>query len=470
MTFDCLHGKGDIKGVSVKIVEYDDDTVHIGKIEFFNPDSGKLGVRLENATQLQMFYERDVECCEIVNQTQKSDDEEAMRHVFRKAESENPRMKSKWFVDADNKHLRNLHRIEMEKLLCGSPPEATEPMATFEDVHGLQYYQLPAVNQTSQPRCSNVNNQEVHGGYVEMMIREKLWKKSNEEKIYPTLVTPSKLYVVDKLDNIFSHAISVIVNCSTIGFSCEGKNLGRNGVLSWIVISTEDEVFVFDIIELQQDAFKFGLKTVIQDKNITKVVHDVRFIHDCLLHQYGVKLEKVYDTMIGDVVFCNQNVYRGFLPAYNRSLVSLLRNYLGIEDFHIFYPRYRRTHLNEDSEVWMQRPSSEYLLLGAARNCLYLQSLFKIIRKGNFLAFHQSCAVLKDSIKSKDAPDAVQAYADIEQVPKDVLSVFPNWEQDSNLNKISPIDGKYIHQNISNQDPLLIFSKDSMHQSRYIGK
>ena len=35
-----------------------------------------------------------------------------------------------------------------------------------------------------------------------------------------------------------------------MGLSCEGKMLGRDGTLCWLVLSTEDEVFMFDILGL----------------------------------------------------------------------------------------------------------------------------------------------------------------------------------------------------------------------------
>ena len=74
--------------------------------------------------------------------------------------------------------------------------------------------------------------------------------------------------------------------------------------------------------------------------------------------------------------------FSGFVPGFYRSLSMILRNYLGIEDYHIFYPRYRCDSYEKDIAVWYLRPISEYLLLGASRNCLYLPALYKIIRKG----------------------------------------------------------------------------------------
>ena len=191
------------------------------------------------------------------------------------------------------------------------------------------------------------------------------------------------MYVIDKFDELFARVLGTLEESSRVGLSCEGKMLGRHGTLCWLVLSTEDEVFMFDILSLGEDAFKYGLKAVIQDNRIRKIVHDARFMADCFHHQYGVEITNMYDTMVGDQVFLSQQVYEGFLPSNFRSLSSALRDYLGIEDYHIFYPRYRRTHLVQDTSVWEARPASHCLLLGAARNCLYLQALYGVVRNSD---------------------------------------------------------------------------------------
>ena len=483
MAFQCLDGKDDVKGLVVRLSEYDDDIDHVGRIEFYNPDTGKLGLVSRDSTQLQLFYQRDVQHCEIVDHEHEHNDvtkspvktnslmtEEQMRKVFREVKPETSR-NDFLFKNRDNKHLRRLHALQMDKLLCGAPPpDEPELLTPYQDHQGQQFYQLPAVVQTASPRMNNVNNQEVHGGFTEKVIRDKLWPQVEDKKTFPTIVTPSRLYVIDNLDDLYSHAIEVIIDCDKIGLSCEGKYLGRHGSLCWLAVSTDNDVFLFDILSLGQDSFKFGLRSVLQDNKIIKIVHDVRFIHDCLVKQFDIKMNNVFDTMIGDIVFLNQYAFGGFLPAFNRSLSMVLRDYLGIEDFHIFYPRYRRTHLAKDSTVWEARPASNSLLLGAARNCLYLQALFQIVRKGTLLPFHHSCQVLKNFIKTRDAPDAARAQLEMDDLPKDLYENLPDWVQDTKakVGKFYPIFGNFIAQNVSNPDPLCIFSKDSMHQSVHI--
>lgn len=46
-------------------------------------------------------------------------------------------------------------------------------------------------------------------------------------------------------------------------FSLEGWNLGRKGELKFLVISTETEVFIFDMAYFGVNAFKWGLYSVL---------------------------------------------------------------------------------------------------------------------------------------------------------------------------------------------------------------
>ena len=211
--------------------------VHVGKIEFYNPDSGKLGLVSSDSTQLQLFYERDVQHFEIVRNHEGHKDttasqvknegfmsEEQMKQVFKEVKPESSNQESFFIKSKDNKHLRRLHPIQMKKLLCGgSPPDEPELLTPYQDHQGHQYYQLPAVVQTSAPRMNNVNNQEVHGGFTEKVIREKLWTQVGDTKTFPSIITPSRLYIIDHLDDLYSHAIGVIVDSDKIGLSVEGN-------------------------------------------------------------------------------------------------------------------------------------------------------------------------------------------------------------------------------------------------------
>eukprot|EP00092_Neocalanus_flemingeri_P013813 GFUD01014899.1.p1 GENE.GFUD01014899.1~~GFUD01014899.1.p1 ORF type:complete len:196 (-),score=51.45 GFUD01014899.1:46-633(-) len=167
------------------------------------------------------------------------------------------------------------------------------------------------------------------------------------------------------------------------------------------------------------------------------------------------------------MLFSTQYVYDGFIPRYARSLAHLLKDYLGIADSDIYFPRYRRTHLAYDSSIWKARPLPNHLVLGAARNTLYMLALYKVVRAATLLSFDRAVHILNTHVREKDDPDADHMAFETRILPSRVKGVLPEWRQDKE--KLEDrglfIDEHFIHQNVGNPDPVLIFSKDSMHQA-----
>ena len=91
----------------------------------------------------------------------------------------------------------------------------------------------------------------------------------------------------------------------------------------------------------------------------------------CVLNEIIVFLG-VYDTMAGDMVYISNNLLFSLLPRYTRSQAHLVRDYLGVEDDQIAFPRYRRARLSEEQRVWRTRPLAHNLQLLAARGNLLL--------------------------------------------------------------------------------------------------
>ncbi|ELW48144.1 Exonuclease 3'-5' domain-containing protein 1 [Tupaia chinensis] len=61
-------------------------------------------------------------------------------------------------------------------------------------------------------------------------------------------------------------------------------------------VATNSRVYLFDIFLLGSRAFNNGLQMILEDKRILKVIHDCRWLSDCLSHQYGILLNNVFDT------------------------------------------------------------------------------------------------------------------------------------------------------------------------------
>lgn len=84
-----------------------------------------------------------------------------------------------------------------------------------------------------------------------------------------------------------------------ISFDCEVVNVGAKGVLTLLQIGTiRGEAFIFDLKSCPQMATDGGLKTLLEDENVIKIIHDCRNDSYNLYSQYNILLKNVFDTQV----------------------------------------------------------------------------------------------------------------------------------------------------------------------------
>ena len=240
----------------------------------------------------------------------------------------------------------------------------------YQDAGGLDYFLLPGVTSSAKPRL-DAQGHVLGRGPVQGGIRERLWADQDKP---PAILTPSRLYLVDQVGDVYEEAVARVRAAGLVGVSAEGGLLGRACPLAFLLFATREDVFMFDVQRMGVEGWQYGLRTVLQDPKLLKVLHDCRQLSDCLWHQHNVRLAGVFDTMAGDMVYISNNLLFGLLPRYTRSQSHLVRDYLGVEDDQIAFPRYRRAKLSEEHEVWRARPLAQNLQLLAARGALHLPS------------------------------------------------------------------------------------------------
>ncbi|XP_024423631.2 piRNA biogenesis protein EXD1 isoform X2 [Desmodus rotundus] len=120
------------------------------------------------------------------------------------------------------------------------------------------------------------------------LLNDLKYSLSEEEQVTYT--------VVDQFQQKFGAAMFHIKKQSVLGVAAEGANVCRHGKLCWLQVATHSRVYLFDIFLLGSRAFNNGLQMVLEDKRILKVIHDCRWLSDCLSHQYGILLNNVFDT------------------------------------------------------------------------------------------------------------------------------------------------------------------------------
>ena len=88
----------------------------------------------------------------------------------------------------------------------------------------------------------------------------------------PDRKTTLKVYLVDMVDSkLFEESISRLMIAAKVGLVGKEETLGREGVLSLLVLAAEEEVFLFDILLLGMDGFQYGLNAVLHRADLVKV-------------------------------------------------------------------------------------------------------------------------------------------------------------------------------------------------------
>ncbi|XP_021372172.1 piRNA biogenesis protein EXD1-like [Mizuhopecten yessoensis] len=116
-------------------------------------------------------------------------------------------------------------------------------------------------------------------------------------------------------------ALSEIKSQKLLAVDCEGVHLSRLGELTLLTIATKAEVFIFDIQKLGQAAFDNGLREVLEDNSIEKLMFDCRQDSDSLWHQFKVKIAGVLDIQLLEIMFRRDN-----FPSPQRTYKSYRRS------------------------------------------------------------------------------------------------------------------------------------------------
>lgn len=97
-----------------------------------------------------------------------------------------------------------------------------------------------------------------------------------------------------------------------------GVDLGRSGEICLVQLSTVEQVYLFDVLLLKkEDPLVAFLKTILEDENIIKIIHDVKMAADALFHHLDIRLAGIHDTQCWDAV-----LHYGREHNLNKTLVS----------------------------------------------------------------------------------------------------------------------------------------------------
>ncbi|KAJ6650581.1 hypothetical protein lerEdw1_005932, partial [Lerista edwardsae] len=187
--------------------------------------------------------------------------------------------------------------------------------------------------------------------------------------------------VIDQFQKKFGAAMMHIKKQNVCGIAAEGVNLCRHGKVAWLQVATTSHIFLFDIFLLGVRVFKNGLQMILEDKNILKVIHDCRWLSDCLSHQYGIVLSNVFDTQVADVLHFSMET-GGFLPHCISTLQECLVRHFRMPYKFISFLEQKQCVVEKDAEIWFVRPLPPVLLKVLALETAYLLPLRTVLLDG----------------------------------------------------------------------------------------
>lgn len=198
------------------------------------------------------------------------------------------------------------------------------------------------------------------------LLNNLKYNPSEEEEVTYT--------VIDQFQQKFGAAMLHIKKQTVLSVAMAGANVCRHGKLCWLQVASNSQVYLFDIFLLGRRAFNNGLKMILEDKRILKVIHDCRWLSDCLSHQYGIMLNNVFDTQVADVLQFSMET-GGFLPNCISTLQESLIRYLKVVPKHLSFLEEKQKLIQENPDVWFTRPLSPFLLKILALEATYLLRL-----------------------------------------------------------------------------------------------
>lgn len=244
-------------------------------------------------------------------------------------------------------------------------------------------------------------------------LEQKILKITQKE--CEDIIKISKKYIyINQVDKSFHEAVDDLLQHSYIAVSADGASMGRKCKMPFLVLSSPQQIYIFDIQVMQYHAFDAGLKKLLESEIPKKIVHDCRKVSDCLYHKHNVKLKSVFDTQVGDLIIMRNK--KGFLPNKVKTLAECLSSYLGLQ-----------MNTIEDKLDIIQcteRPLSTKIKDSLAKNIAFLHCLSETINDEMMLPFVRGVECYVENIRSCDDFKAWELCSKQDQLPKEFKSAI----------------------------------------------
>lgn len=117
---------------------------------------------------------------------------------------------------------------------------------------------------------------------------DRIFMNLSEYKHLTNLINSYKL--INILDVRYFDALRNLDQAETIAVDAKGSGFGRFRKISYLILATWSQVYVFDLTILDIVAFDTGLRLLLENEFIIKICHNSKLLHDCLVHKYNVSI------------------------------------------------------------------------------------------------------------------------------------------------------------------------------------
>jgi len=166
-----------------------------------------------------------------------------------------------------------------------------------------------------------------------------------------------------------------LCRCERLFVRCEGENLSRHGKMHLMQIGDAcGNVYLFDIEALGAEGCReSGLKSILQDISVEKVMWDCRESADALYYQLGIELTSVFDLQLLRVVTVEHDKESSDAQCYKLQTLQCVAKqvveadeFLGADGSHV-------------SVCINQRPFREEVLEHSVNHVVILRKLFEAL-------------------------------------------------------------------------------------------
>ena len=193
-----------------------------------------------------------------------------------------------------------------------------------------------------------------------------------------------------------------------MGFDVEGVNLGRFGSVELVQVSTPNICCIFDMRSTEdRDDIVAGLKQILENPDIVKIVHDCRTDSDALKHHFGIVLKNVHDTQACQMILFPT---QGRLNL-NKTLALFRCVVNDSRDTDVY---------KKNPSFWAQRPMSTQMLEWASAD---VKTLFTLYQKQKHMT-HSTQQAMVESESTKNTWIRRDAYAYPITMPEDKVGRF----------------------------------------------